>query len=382
MSVYEKGVELEKLVANLFKEKGYDIEHNVKLVGRSGVEHQIDVFVKYKAPLHISKIVVECKAHDEPIDKEAVLKLIHVVHDLGVDKGILVTTSYFTPDAILTARGYNIELWNGFKLKELLKEISPSKKSEEVTILTNMFYIEPFSSIRLTKIKGEVEGSADVFYPYYEFNIDASTYEIKGIFTKKVEERIVSATVTVDALTGGLCSYIPGTGVAEMLVLPTLSEEEKRVFQILLKQGFVTVPALASLLGCSTSKARNIIQGLTAKRVAVMFRSGQYMFYKLGIEIPAPETLKSISSVLNIKGGRPSRGILIKPEIRLESAEELVKILWRGTIKDYKVIYYPYRVYKVNEKGKKYAKVFDMVTGNIDERLSKTFTSVYMQLPF
>lgn len=69
MSTYEKGAELEKSVARLFAHKGYEVKHDVKFQGRSGVEHQIDVYAEYKAPLHISKIIVECKAHDRPIDK-------------------------------------------------------------------------------------------------------------------------------------------------------------------------------------------------------------------------------------------------------------------------------------------------------------------------
>ncbi|MEM1831719.1 MAG: hypothetical protein QXJ97_09360 [Desulfurococcaceae archaeon] len=59
MVAYEKGVELEKLVYRLFLSRGYDVKHNVKLRGRSGVDHQVDVYVEYRAPLHVSRIVVE-----------------------------------------------------------------------------------------------------------------------------------------------------------------------------------------------------------------------------------------------------------------------------------------------------------------------------------
>jgi HJR/Mrr/RecB family endonuclease len=49
------------------------------------------------------------------------MKLIHEVGDLGVDRGILVTTSYFTPDAVSTAQGYNVELWDNVKLRGAFK---------------------------------------------------------------------------------------------------------------------------------------------------------------------------------------------------------------------------------------------------------------------
>ena len=56
MSVYEKGLRLEKCISDLFSSKGYEVKHNIKLKGRSGVEHQIDVYAEYKAPLHTSRI--------------------------------------------------------------------------------------------------------------------------------------------------------------------------------------------------------------------------------------------------------------------------------------------------------------------------------------
>ena len=60
--------------------------------------------------LHLSRIVIECKAYDTPINKDIVMKLIQEVSDFGVDRGILVTTPYFTPDAVSTANGYNVDL--------------------------------------------------------------------------------------------------------------------------------------------------------------------------------------------------------------------------------------------------------------------------------
>lgn len=234
----DKGLELERLIANLFKAKGYDVRHNVKMRGRSRVEHQIDVYAEYKAPLHVSKIIIECKSYDKPIDKDIIMKLIHVVQDLGVDKGILVTTSYFTPDAVSTAQGYNVELWDYAKIRELLGEVP----IEERAALTNVFYVEPtISSDKAMKIidstlrgvfgkKGSIEGSSLIFYPYYEIDVDAKIQESEGLFKRRTEERVISATVLVDAVTGALCDYDPLAGVLCILSLPPLSDEEAKAF--------------------------------------------------------------------------------------------------------------------------------------------------------
>lgn len=82
--------------------------------------------------------MIECKAYDKPINKDIVMKLIQEVADLGADRGILVTTSYFTPDAVSTAEGYNVNLWDYNKLSSLLGELKPSTET-----LGNIFFVEP-----------------------------------------------------------------------------------------------------------------------------------------------------------------------------------------------------------------------------------------------
>jgi hypothetical protein len=152
-------------------------------------------------PLARLRTIVECKSYDKPIDEDVVMKLIHEVEDLGVDKGILVTTSYFTPDAISTAQGYNVEL------RKLLREVL----IEESKILTNVYYIE--LAIHVDEVvktvdstlkgvfgrNGSIESGSLVFYPCYEVDVDAKVQELKGLIKKKVEVRVVSATVLVDA---------------------------------------------------------------------------------------------------------------------------------------------------------------------------------------
>lgn len=388
MSSYEKGLELEELITKLFKAKGYDAKHNIKLVGRSGVEHQIDVYAEYKAPLHTSKIIIECKSYDKPIEKDIVMKLIHEVQDLGADRGILVTTSYFTPDAASTAEGYNIDLWDGAKLRELLKEI----KIEEIHVPANIFYIKPMISIDeamktvdknikgIFGRKGTVESSSVIFHPYYELNIDARVYEAKGVIRRKVEEKIVSATILVDSTTGELCSYDPKDGIVRLIGLPTLSEEEARAFRIL-GGGSLTVSALASLLSCSTAKARRIVQGLVAKGVAEMFRVRQQTLYRLKMKIPDPSSLKPLPLNLKVRG-EPGEGVKITPMLGLKNLESLVNLLWEGEIKSHKTVFYPYFACRIVEEEKRYIKAVDMLTNKIDEKISRIFTALYSQLPF
>lgn len=389
---YGKGLELEELIARLFAAKGYDIKHNVKLRGRSGVQHQIDIYAEYKAPLHISRIIIECKSHDKPIDKEIVVKLIYEVNDLGVDKGILVTTSYFTPDAVSTAEGYNIDLWDGSKLSEFLKEM---KNIKSVQSLANVFYVTPAVPLEesekivnkslkgfLGGSKGNIESKSVLFYPFYELKIDAKISEIKGFLERKVEERLVKATVIVDPVQEVLCDYDLNSGVIALLHISSLSDEEKKAFQFLLTHKSVTVPGMASLMNCSLAKARKILQGLVVKNLANLTTIGRQTFYELKVTVPNPLSLQSISAAVKVKEGEPREGIKINPTTSMNKVEEFISLLWNGRVNNFKILYYPYNVFKIVEKGMKYIVAVDARNNRLDERMSRILTSLYLQLPF
>ena len=341
---YQKGLKLEDRITRLFKANGYDAKHNVKMMGRSGVMHQVDVYAEYKAPLHVSRIIIECKSYDKPIDKDIVMKLIHEVDDLGVDRGILVTTSYFTPDAVSTAEGYNVDLWDGAKLRELLKETL----LEEITVPTNVFHAKPaFTFEESLKAvnrtlrgffgkKGEVESSSILYYPFYELNIDAKIPEIKGLLIKKIEERVVNANILIEAVSGALCNYDPKDGIIAIIDLPALSDEEKRVFQTLLMRGPVTVSAMASLMNCSTAKARKILQGLVVKGVIEAVRVKRQMYYQTKIKIPDPSVFRTISLSLDVENGEPKEGIKISPILGMERVRAIIELLWSGNINEFK----------------------------------------------
>ena len=404
---FKKGLDLERLIAEIFRNAGYSVNHNVRLTGRSGVIHQIDVYVEYRAPLHLSRIIIECKSQDKPIDKDAVIKLIHEVDDLGVDKGILVTTSYFTSDAISIAKGYNIDLWDYIKLQEIMKKI-PSRK---IGLLSNVFHIKPNITIEtalkiakksleirhgipgiyskfelnILKIKpveiiekGSVKETIIVFYPFYELNIDAIIYEKEE---NSIKRKIINTNIIIEGVKGSLCCYNSKIGVIEKLTLPPLTDEEGITFQILMK-GSITVNALASLLSCSTSKARKILQGLVVKGLAEMIRYGSSTLYELRIKIPNILSFSTISSELMLNQGLPKEGFMIEPNLSLREIEKTIKLLWKGNIKEYKILYYPYCACNIIENGKKYVKAVDMISSRICEWISEIFTYLYFQLPF
>ncbi|MEM2560696.1 MAG: restriction endonuclease [Candidatus Bathyarchaeia archaeon] len=118
------------------------------------------------------------------------MKLIQELQDIGVDRGILITTSYFTPDAESTAKGYPIDLWDYTKLRDILSETQEFR--ETPLIHKNIFYINPLMTLEeaRSKIKEIILGEKIVYYPYYEVDGQLFITLTEGFLRKKRKRAI------------------------------------------------------------------------------------------------------------------------------------------------------------------------------------------------
>lgn len=113
------------------KIEGYG--NNCKVIGKSSVEHQIDVLTSHSDGLHIYKTIVECKYWDKNVNKDIIMKVAEIVEDTGLNKGVIVSKNGFTPDAISFAKYKNVGLvelrepededWKG-RIKDIHVEIN------------------------------------------------------------------------------------------------------------------------------------------------------------------------------------------------------------------------------------------------------------------
>lgn len=97
----------------LGKESGVKIEgygNNCKVKGKSGVNHQIDVLTYHSDGIHNYKTAIECKYWKDKINKDIVMKVSEIIEDAGINKGVIVSKSGFTPDGISFAKHRNIGL--------------------------------------------------------------------------------------------------------------------------------------------------------------------------------------------------------------------------------------------------------------------------------
>lgn len=104
-----------------------------KVLGKSGVNHQIDILTSHSDGIHSYKTAIECKYWKEKISKEIVMKVSEIIEDAGISKGVIVSKNGFTKDGFNFAKYKNIGL---VELRELGEKDQGSKQKElEIGIL-------------------------------------------------------------------------------------------------------------------------------------------------------------------------------------------------------------------------------------------------------
>ena len=110
-------IEYEKFTQEIYQElvnadvlKTTDVQHNVKLKGRSGQEHQIDVYWEYEIAGTKHKVAIECKNYNKTVAVGKVRDFYGVLCDLNNVAGIMVTKVGYQKGAKEYASEYGISL--------------------------------------------------------------------------------------------------------------------------------------------------------------------------------------------------------------------------------------------------------------------------------
>lgn len=117
------GIEFEKVCKQVVENMGFEVE-TTKASGDGG----IDLIAYNHQPLVSGKYIVQCKRYSGSVGEPIIRDLFGVVMSERANKGILMTTGYFTKSAVEFAKDKQIELIDGTKLIELLKNSNISVK--------------------------------------------------------------------------------------------------------------------------------------------------------------------------------------------------------------------------------------------------------------
>lgn len=143
-----KGIIFEKQVLALLKKMGFDAEMT-KASGDGG----IDIIAHKHDDIVGGKFIIQCKNWSKPIGEPPIRDLYGVVASENANKGLLITQSVFTAQAVEFAQGKPLELIDGQKLQELFKKYELSLFPEEPTTDISD------DDLRITELKKQVDKS-------------------------------------------------------------------------------------------------------------------------------------------------------------------------------------------------------------------------------
>jgi hypothetical protein len=112
-----KGTDYELFVQGVYeavlKAEGVEnvaVKHDIKLLGKSGCEHQIDVYWEFKLAGQIYRTAIECKAYNQVVDIGRVRDFYGVLVDVTNLNGIFATLVGYQSGAKKYAGHYGIAL--------------------------------------------------------------------------------------------------------------------------------------------------------------------------------------------------------------------------------------------------------------------------------
>jgi len=114
--LFKESVEYERLTQSVYqaivKQEGHniDVQHNVSVPGKSGVEHQVDVLWRFQIAGVEHLVLIECKNYATALTLEKVRNFFAVLHDIGNCNGLMVTRTGFQSGVVQFANHYGIGL--------------------------------------------------------------------------------------------------------------------------------------------------------------------------------------------------------------------------------------------------------------------------------
>ncbi len=114
--LFDQSIKYERLTQEVYQAilrrdgNAVDVRHNTRIAGRSGVEHQIDVYWETVQASIGQKVLIECKNYTSNVTLHDVRSFFGVVHDVGNCVGVMVTKRGFQKGAADFSRHYGINM--------------------------------------------------------------------------------------------------------------------------------------------------------------------------------------------------------------------------------------------------------------------------------
>jgi hypothetical protein len=119
------------------------------------------------------KIVVQAKKYQGNVPNSAIQEIVAAKYHYNAEKAIVVTDSSFTPSATELALSNSVELWDGEKLRGIIKNLENNKKEKEIDVKREY-------SINMRKNTQTIKAVCPVCEKEFDYEITAK--EIKDGF--------------------------------------------------------------------------------------------------------------------------------------------------------------------------------------------------------
>ena len=207
------GTNLEDMVEKILQDMGFLTETRTKIRGTSGQLNEIDI----RATKNRVKMAVECKnyAESSKVGIKEIRDFSAKMDDLDIKKGLFVTSSDFSRDAIGWAMNSSqqrqIDLWNGSKLTEKFQAVVLGRSGGQLRKVSDCLdprdSIENYSQILLRNKANVGIARRDLaFHPYYI--IQFTLREQFKTPDRQIHSVFKSGKYVADGLTGMCCTVL------------------------------------------------------------------------------------------------------------------------------------------------------------------------------
>lgn len=207
--LFQESIEYEILTQSIYaailRQEGINnitVEHNFPIKGRSGVDHQIDVYWEFKQAGVTHKVLIECKNYESAITLEKVRNFFAVLHDIGNSIGIMVTKTGYQSGTQKFAKFYGIGLkllrkpiekdWEG-RLKNiqinLIIKVAESSEEHPIKLLLQIKATSDKQKERLEQYnsQGILSINATPEMVFYDKDGNVITDELRWWLTNKLD---------------------------------------------------------------------------------------------------------------------------------------------------------------------------------------------------
>ena len=152
------------------------VQHNIKIQGKSGSTHQIDVYWNNNIAGINQHYCVECKYWKSEVKKTHIASFITILNDIGGARGIFVTSKGFQKGAKQLAQQNDIILITA----NLIKKQYPAQL---------MLSIPSFENIKLNFVQPENKEKAAILYNWLSLDRNSVVfYDKNGVQTHNFPE--------------------------------------------------------------------------------------------------------------------------------------------------------------------------------------------------